>query len=144
VRRFFLDANAIFTAAHNPDGNGRALFRLAAEQKLELVSSRYALEEAARNIAVKFPECAAEFNSLIAGLPLVAEPSQAEIRLAAARRLPDKDVPILAAAIASRASALVTGDRRDFGHLYETTIEGVGVLTPAEAVTKALGSRIAK
>ena len=83
MRRFFLDANVIFTAAHNPNGNGRALFRLAAEQKLELVSSRYALEEAARNIAVKFPECVAEFNSLIAGLLLVAEPGEAEIQLAA-------------------------------------------------------------
>jgi predicted nucleic acid-binding protein len=144
VRRFFLDANVIFTAAHNPGGNGRALFRLAAERQLELVSSRYALEEAARNIAVKFPECVGEFNSLIASLRLVAEPSQAEIQVAAARRLPDKDVPILAAAIAARASALVTGDRRDFGHLYGTTIEGVGVLTPAEAVSKALSSRVAK
>ena len=144
MRRFFLDANVIFTAAHNPDGNGRALFMLAAEQKLELVSSRYALEEAARNIAVKFPECVAEFNRLIAGLLLMAEPSQAEIRLAAARRLPDKDAPILAAAIAARASALVTGDRRDFGHLYGTTIEGAGVLTPTEAVSRASSSRLAK
>jgi len=144
VRRFFLDANVIFTAAHNPNGNGRALFRLAAAQQLELVVSRYALEEAARNIAVKFSECIAEFNSLIPSLLLVAEPSRAEIQLAAARRLPDKDVPILAAAIAARASALVTGDRRDFGHLYGTTIEGVAVLTPAEAVAKALNSRVAK
>ena len=144
MRRFFLDANVIFTAAHNPNGNGRALFRLAAEHQLELVSSRYALEEAARNIAVKFPECVAEFNRLIAGLLLMAEPGQAEIRLAAARQLPDKDVPILAAAIAARASALVTGDRRDFGHLYGTTVEGVGVLTPAEAVSRTLSSRLAK
>jgi uncharacterized protein len=144
VRRFFLDANVIFTAAHNPDGNGGALFRLAAEKQLELVSSRYALEEAARNIAVKFPECVAEFNRLIVGLLLVAEPSQTEIQLAVTRRLPDEDVPILAAAIAARASALVTGDRRDFGHLYGTTIEGVWVLTPAEAVSKALSSRVVK
>ena len=144
MRRFFLDANVIFTAAHNPDGNGRALFRLAGAYQLELVSSRYALEEAARNIAVKFPECVAEFNSLVAGLLLVAEPSQAEIQLAAARRLPDKHVPILAAAIAARASALVTGDRRDFGHLFGATIKGVAILTPAEAVSKVLSSRVAK
>ena len=144
MRRFFLDANVIFTAAHNPDGNSRALFRLAAQQQLELVSSRYALEEAARNIAVKFPECVAEFNTLIAGLLLVAEPSQAEIQLAATRSLPDKDVPILAGAMAARAAVLVTGDRRDFGHLYGTTVEGVAILTPAEAVSNALSSRVAK
>jgi predicted nucleic acid-binding protein len=143
VRRFFLDANVIFTAAHNPNGNARALFRLAAQQQLELVSSRYALEEAARNIAVKFPECVAEFNNLIADLLFVAEPSQAEIQLAADCRLPDKDVPILAAAIAAQSSALVTGDRHDFGHLYGTAIEGVAVLTPAEAASIALSSRVA-
>ena len=144
MRRFFLDANVIFTAAHNADGSGRALFKLAAKRQLELVSSRYALEEAARNIAVKFPECVAEFNSLIGGLRLVAEPGQAEIQLAAACGLPDKDVPILAAAIAAGASALVTGDRRDFGHLYGKIIEGITVLTPAEAVSRALSSRVAK
>ena len=144
MRRFFLDANVIFTAAHNPDGNAKALFTLAAGQQLELISSRYAVEEAARNIAIKYPECVAQFNSLIATLLLVAEPSQAAIKLAEASRLPDKDVPILAAAISARASALVTGDRRDFGHLYETTVEGVAVLTPAEAVSKALSSRLAK
>jgi uncharacterized protein len=141
VRRFFLDANVIFTAAHNPDGNGRVLFTLAAEYQLELVTSRYALEEAARNIAVKYPERVAEFNTLIACLLLVAEPSQREVKLAATCRLPDKDVPILAAAIAARASALVTGDQRDFGHLYGTTVEGVSVLTPAEAVSRALSLR---
>lgn len=144
MRRFFLDANVIFTAAHNPDGNGRALFSLAGEQQLELITSRYALEEAARNIAVKYPECAAEFNTLIARLLLVAEPSQGEIKLAATHSLPDKDVPILAAAIAARASALVTGDRRDFGHLYGAAVEGVAVLTPAQALSKALGSRAGK
>ena len=144
MRRFFLDANVIFTAAHNPDGNGRALFKLAAEHRLELVSSRYALEEAARNIAIKFPECVAEFNGLIGSLLLVAEPSRAEAQLAAARGLPDKDVPILAAAIAAGASTLVTGDRRDFGHLYGRIVEGITILTPAEAVSRALSSRVAK
>jgi predicted nucleic acid-binding protein len=138
VRRFFLDANVIFTAAHNPNGNGRALFRLAAKGRIELVSSRYALEEAARNIAIKFPECVGEFKLLVGGLVLIAEPCPGEIQRAAARGLPDKDVPILAAAIGARVSALVTGDRRDFGHLYGTIIEGMAILTPAEAVSKAL------
>ena len=141
MRRYFLDANVIFTAAHNPDGNGGALFRLATERQLELVSSRYALEEAARNIAVKFPECVAEFNALVGDLLLVAEPRKAEIQLAVARGLPDKDVPILAAAIRAGASALATGDRRDFGRFYGKIIEGMVVLTPAEAVAKALSSR---
>ena len=60
MRRVFLDANVIFTATHNPRGNGQALFTLAAEGRLQLLSSRYAIEEARRNIALKYPECVSE------------------------------------------------------------------------------------
>ena len=141
MTRLFLDANVIFSAAHNPEGNSRALFKLAGENWIELVSSRDALEEAARNIAVKFPERIAELASLAAGLALAGEAGQVPHRVAAACGLPDKDVPILAAAIAAGASVLVTGDRRDFGHLYGKSIEGVLVVTPAQALSNALNSR---
>lgn len=144
MTRCFLDANVIFTAAHNPDGNGRALFKLAARRRTVLVSSRYALEEAARNIALKYPRCVGEFDGLIGTLALVAETSRAQMELAATYGLPDKDVPILAAAIAAGASLLVTGDRRDFGHLYGKRVEGVAVVTPADAVSIILSSRTVK
>ena len=138
MRRFFLDANVIFSAAHNPDGNARALFKLAAARKIELVSSRYALEEAARNIALKFPQGVTEGDAVVGGLLLTAEPSQVATRFAEASGLASKDVPILAAAIDARASVLVTGDRRDFGHLYGKTIEGTLIIAPAEALSMAL------
>ncbi len=141
MRRFFLDANVIFSAVHNPGGNARALFRLAGARKIEVVSSRYALEEAARNIALKFPQCVAEFEVILAGLLLTAEPSQVATRLAEASGLPFKDVPILAAAVEARASVLVTGDRRDFGHLYGKTIEGTLIIMPVEALSMALDAR---
>ena len=138
MRRFFLDANVIFSAAHNPDGNARALFKLAAARKIEVVSSCYALEEAARNIALKFPQCVAEFDVVARGLLLTAEPSQVATRFAETSGLPSKDVPILAAAIDARVEALVTGDRRDFGHLYGKTIEGTLIIAPTEALSMAL------
>ena len=141
--RIFLDANVIFTAAHNPQGNGMALFRLAANTRCDLVSSRYAVDEASRNILVKYPECIGELAGLVASLDLVAEPSAEETRMASGYGLPQKDVPILAAAIASKATVLVTGDRRDFGHLYGKIIEGARVLTPAEAVAWAMSSQSA-
>lgn len=145
MRRFFLDANVIFSAAHNPDGNAKALFKLAAARKIELLSSGYALEEAARNIGVKFPQRVAEFNIVVAGLRLTGEPRQAVTQLAMAFELPSKDVPILAAAISAGSDVLVTGDRRDFGHLYGKTIEGTLVLKPADAVSMALISgRVAR
>lgn len=144
MTRFLLDANVIFTAVHNPDDNGRALFKFASRRWVVLLSSRYALEEAARNIVVKFPECVAEFKSLTNELSLVAEPSRRQLALAASCGLPEKGAPILAAAIAAGAAALVTGDRRDFGPLYGKSVEGVAVVTPAQAVSRALNMRVAK
>lgn len=43
--------------------------------------------------------------------------------------LEEKDAPLLCAAIRGRCRYFVTGDRRDFGHLYGRTIEGVEVIS---------------
>lgn len=45
-----------------------------------------------------------------------------------------KDAPVLAAAIASGADVLVTGDRMHFGHLFGRRGRGVKVLSPADAL----------
>ena len=142
--RVFLDANVIFTAAHNPEGNGSALFRLAAERGYDVISSQYAIDEASRNIAVKYPECMAELAGLVASLTPVAEPSADAISRALAYNVPQKHLPILAAAIASEANVLVTGDRRHFGPLYGKIVEGVRVLMPADAVSWAMSRRPAE
>lgn len=136
--RIFLDANVIFSAAHNRDGNGRALFLIAATGRITLVTSRYAIEEAARNIALKYPQCAGDLKSLHDALALVPEPNAAMVAAASSNGLPDKDAPILAAAIAGRAEVLVTGDRRHFGALYRKVIEGVHVMAPADALNFVL------
>lgn len=46
--------------------------------------------------------------------------------------LPEKDRPILLAAIEARADYLLTGDLKHFGPLFGKKIEGVSVLVPAE------------
>jgi predicted nucleic acid-binding protein len=51
-------------------------------------------------------------------------------------KLVDKDLPILAAAIAASVDYLVTGDRKHFGLHYNTTVSGVRVLSPADFLTK--------
>jgi hypothetical protein len=45
--------------------------------------------------------------------------------------LPTNDVPILLAAIDSRAKYLLTGDKDHFGKYYGQEVEGVRVLRPA-------------
>ena len=44
-------------------------------------------------------------------------------------KLADKDRPILCGAIAARADYLLTGDKRDFGHLFGRTISGVKIVS---------------
>ena len=54
--------------------------------------------------------------------------------------MPDKDAPILAAAITVRADMLATGDRRHFRALYGTAVQGVLILPPADALSRVLDS----
>lgn len=136
--RLFLDANVLFSAAHNPGGNARALFLLAEHRVVGLVASRFAVEEARRNIAVKHPERREELESLLASLELAAEPDPSLIAIARAAGVVEKDAPILGAAIGARVDALVTGDRQHFGHLYGLLVEGVQVFLPAQALARVL------
>ncbi|MDO8813104.1 MAG: hypothetical protein Q7J38_13895 [Gallionella sp.] len=53
--------------------------------------------------------------------------------------LPEKDRPILAAAIFHHCDILVTGDRTHFGQLYGKEIQGVSVLSPAMLAWVVLG-----
>ena len=50
--------------------------------------------------------------------------------------LPDKDKPILLAAIKERATHLITGDVRHFGPYSGKAVEGILILSPADYVRK--------
>ncbi len=119
--KLFLDANVLFSAS-NPSSNiHRFIQRLADTHTL--VTSDYAHEEARRNIRRKRPQWYTSFLDIttkIACLPSV--PLQADVTLT------EKDRPILGAAIAHQCDYLLTGDKKDFGHLYGTTIEAVTVI----------------
>ena len=51
---------------------------------------------------------------------------------AAVQWLPEKDRPVLMAAIALRCDALLTGDRTHFGMGYGQTFDGVTTYAPAQ------------
>jgi uncharacterized protein len=46
--------------------------------------------------------------------------------------LPDKDKPILLAAMEAHATHLVAGDVRHFGPYFGKRVEGILILTPAD------------
>ena len=109
--RVFLDANVLFTAAHNPLGKAALLFELEATGAWYLYSSHYAMEEALRNLELKFPASLSRLITLKAQVRLVDHRPD----LPMLPGLAQKDQPIFQGAVACRADYLLTGDLKDFG-----------------------------
>jgi|SRR6185437_11015391 len=121
--RVFLDANVLFSAAYRPDAGLLGLWKL---RDVVLCTSRYALEEARINLTEEAQ--AVRLQKLAADLDIFDSPFQ---ELPPGIALPGKDAPILQAAIALRATHLLTGDLRHFGPYLGKSIGGVLVLLPA-------------
>jgi predicted nucleic acid-binding protein len=138
--RVFLDANMISAAAHWPQGRARALFRLAAAERCELVASPHSIQEAHRNLILKSPRGAEAVNALLEGVERVAEAGPQMVESAAGHGLQDSDAPILAAAVAAGVDLLVTGDRTHFGQLFGKDVKGVRIVSPAEALEAVLAA----
>lgn len=109
--RLFLDANVLFTAAHNPSGKAALVIELGKEGYFALATSLYASEEARRNLERKFPQSSGRLDSLLRSIPLVPHPPD----LPFPPTLAGKDRPIFQAAVAWDATHLLTGDPKDFG-----------------------------
>jgi predicted nucleic acid-binding protein len=122
--RLFLDANILFSAAYR---SGAGLLRLWKLEEVVLCSSRYALEEARINLAGDEQQARLEHLTEVVRL---FEPAERE--LPPGISLPDKDAPIVLAAIAARSTHLLTGDIKHFGPFFGKKIEGIAVLLPAE------------
>jgi predicted nucleic acid-binding protein len=129
LQRLFLDANVLFTAAHNPQGKAALVMELGHAGLWQLMSSAYAVEEARRNIARKYPDCLERLRALTQGLRLAAAPEGD-----CPRELPEKDCPIYRAARGCMADVLLTGDIKDFGFLmnHRAKADGLLVQTVAE------------
>ena len=121
----FLDANVLFSAAYRADAG---LLRLWKLPKVRLISSDYAVLEARRNLAT--PQQRKRLEKLISGMELVG--TVPEAGLPRSIELPEKDRPILLAAISAGATHLLTGDFTHFGKLYGSRVGGVLVLSPSE------------
>jgi predicted nucleic acid-binding protein len=140
--RLFLDANVLFTAAHNPSGKAALIIDLRAEGNWEIVSSSYAIEEARRNISIKFPDYLERFETLISAISVVPLKSGLNCPVP----LPEKDRPILEAAIHCKATHLLTGDIKDFGPFmnHPKLTDGVVIQTVSEFFGSFMKQRIKK
>jgi predicted nucleic acid-binding protein len=125
VNRVFLDANVLFSAAWRENAGLLRLWRLS---DTALITSGYAFEEASRNLVTG--EQRQRLMALMETVERVPENLHGALPPNAA--LPEKDRPILLAAIRAKATHLLTGDQRHFGPLYGQVIAGVLILRPAD------------
>jgi hypothetical protein len=135
--RIFLDANILFSAAR-ADGAVRRLLALCEAAGHELWADAYVFEEARRNLAAKAPGGLSVLEAMAARIRIGGLLASNTL-LPDTMVLPEKDRPVLAAAIRHRCDMLVTGDRTHFGPLYGKTIQGVTVLSPAMLAETVLG-----
>ena len=124
--RVFLDANILFSAAHQSDACLQTLWKL---KGAKLITSQYALGEADRNL--EKGERTERLHKLMASVEVVLEAPMGR-ELPEGVTLVEKDRPILLAAIQAHATHLLTGGKRHFGHLAGREVQGVLILPPAD------------
>jgi predicted nucleic acid-binding protein len=132
--KLFLDANVVFSAAHREEGRAQELIALAAANRCTVVTSRHALEEARRNLEIKSRGFDARLAAILERVALVGEAPSPIVEWARSESLPLQDASVLAAAVHARTDLLVTGDARDFGRFYGSTLHGVKVVALARAL----------
>ena len=123
MERIFLDANVLFSAAYRPHAGLARLWQL---ERVELVTSAHAAEEATLNLTGE------DQRVRLAKLLEKVRMTTAVAPLPPGVKLPGKDQPILQAAIQAQATHLLTGDKQHFGPHFGRRLGCVLVLPPAE------------
>ena len=120
--RLFLDATVLFSAAYRPRAG---LLRLWKLKNVTLCSSQYALEEARINLTDEVQR--GRLTRLSRSIHLFdATPRELPHGIS----LPDKDAPVLLAAIEAKATHLITGDAKHFGNLFGKKVMSIMILPP--------------
>ena len=121
----FLDANVLVSAAWKEGSEVAQIWRM---EGLRLITSNYVMGEVQRNLhQVSQIE---RLRRLMRSVQILALESLPDIPPEI--ELPEKDRPVLAAAIQAQAVHLLSGDKRHFGPLYGKTILGVRITAPTE------------
>lgn len=109
--KLFLDANIIFTAAHNPTGKSALIIELSRKGHWRVASCSLAFREAERNLGIKSPSAERALRGLSRIISLVPTVLTGDCPI----MLPDKDRPIILSALQAKCTHLLTGDIKDFG-----------------------------
>jgi predicted nucleic acid-binding protein len=124
--RIFLDANILFSIAYGSPGLNR-LWELAQKKHCELFASNYVVEEARRNLL-----SSEQLRKLEAFLSMVQLVPEVDPSIPCPIELPEKDRPVLLAAISIKANYLLTGDMIHFGKYFGQTVRGIKICLPRD------------
>ncbi len=106
--RIFLDANILFSVAYGSPGL-KHLWELAWKKRCKLFASDYVIEEARRNL--RNAEQLERLDSCLSDVQIVPE---VDLEIPSPIELPEKDRPVLLAAISVKANYLLPGDTSHF------------------------------
>jgi predicted nucleic acid-binding protein len=132
VDRIFLDANILFSIAYGSPGLNR-LRELAQKKHCELFVSNYVVGEAKRNLFS--PEQLRKLEVFLSMVQLVPD---VDPSIPCPIELPEKDRPVLLAAISIKANYLLTGDMTHFGKYFGQTVRGIKICLPRDYLRVAL------
>jgi predicted nucleic acid-binding protein len=124
--RVFLDANVLFSIAYGSPGLEQ-LWSDAKNEQYELFASQYVIEEAKRNLDRR--EQLDALNRLLSEVRVVPE---ADPAIPCPIPLPEKDRPVLLAALSCKADYLITGDVTHFGKYFGKRIRRLRICTPRD------------
>jgi predicted nucleic acid-binding protein len=98
-------------------------------------TGRYNLIEVERNLKKKMPQAMPLYQKYLPRLRLeiVEMPSRSTI-ISMAGAIAEKDIPVLASAIACSAEYLITGDKKDFTKLRNVKKYNLKIVSPSEFI----------
>lgn len=140
----FVDASALVAAAGRPEGGSGTLLALCRSETVRVAVSRFVLAEADRNVREKMgPEALRRLHDLLrdARPQVVPEPPPKFVQRYA-RAINAKDAPVLAAAVACAATALITLDRDFNTPAVRRAVKSLRICTPGEYLQFLRGQEV--
>lgn len=135
VDRIFLDANILFSVAYGSSGLKR-LWELTRQKRCMLFASHFVVEGANHNLS--YPEQTKRLEDYLSEVRIVPE---VDLTLPCPIELPEKDRPVLMAAISVQANYLLTGDATHFGKYFGQIVNGVKICQPRDYLAQSLRKR---
>lgn len=138
--KVFLDANIFFSASYSSKGGSFQILRLAEKNKISIFTSTLAIKEAERNLQRKASdEALYRFYNFLDDIDLKFIKVNRPLSKAKFGKITgEKDAPILAAALESKALFLVTLDRKHLLNIKTSKLGNLKVVTPGEFIEKYL------